>query len=96
MRKVWDYLDQFKSVEKRTLEYFQTVNAELDRYLIELSKVEFNLSPDELAGLVDNLESVSCEYERSMMLSKEVSRREIELPFEDNNLDSTRAWLMSL
>ena len=96
MRKVWDYLDQFKSVEKRTLEYFQTINAELDRYLIELSKVEFNLSPDELAGLVDNLESVSCEYERSMMLSKEISRREIELPFEDNNLDSTRAWLMSL
>ncbi|WP_229645034.1 hypothetical protein [Vibrio parahaemolyticus] len=96
MRKVWDYLDQFKSAEKRTLEYFQTVNAELDRYLIELSKVEFNLSPDELAGLVDNLEFVSCEYERSMMLSKEVSRREIELPFEDNNLDSTRAWLMSL
>ncbi|TOQ13015.1 hypothetical protein CGH01_23640, partial [Vibrio parahaemolyticus] len=93
---VWDYLDQFKSAEKRTLEYFQTVNAELDRYLIELSKVEFNLSPDELAGLVDNLEFVSCEYERSMMLSKEVSRREIELPFEDNNLDSTRAWLMSL
>ncbi|EHR1106428.1 ATPase [Vibrio parahaemolyticus] len=96
MQKVWDYLDQFKSEAKRTLEYFQKVNAELDRYLIELSKVEFNLSPEELTMFASNLESISCEHERSLMLSKEISKREIELPFESNNLDSTRAWLMSL
>ncbi|MFC3679019.1 hypothetical protein [Bacterioplanoides pacificum] len=96
MQKVWDYLDQFKSKAKRTLEYFQKVNAELDRYLIELSRVEFNLSPEELTRFASSLESISCEHERSLMLSKEISKREIELPFESNNLDSTRAWLMSL
>lgn len=96
MQKVWAYLDQFKSNAKRTLEYFQKVNVELDRYLIELSKIEFNHSPDELTNFIDSLESISCEHERSLMLSNEISKREIELPFESNNLNSTRAWLMSL
>ena len=96
MQKVWDFLDQFKSEAKRTLEYFQKVNAELDRYLIELSRVQFNLSPEELTSFVSSLESISCEHEKSLALSKEISRREIELPFESNNLDSSRAWLMSL
>ncbi|WP_135458889.1 ATPase [Vibrio echinoideorum] len=96
MQKVWDYLDQFKSEAKRTLEYFQKVNVELDRYLIELSRLEFNLSPEELTRFTSSLESIDCEHERSLMLAEEVSKREIELPFESNNLDSTRAWLMSL
>lgn len=96
MQKVWNYLDQFKSEAKRTLEYFQKVNAELDRYLIELSRIEFNLSPEELSRFASSLESISCEHERSYMLLKEIRKREIDLPFESNNLDSTRAWLMSL
>lgn len=96
MQKVWAYLDQFKSEARKTLEYFQKVNAELDRYLLELSKVEFNLSSEELASFTSSLESISCEHERSLLLSNEISKREIELPFESNNLNSTRAWLMSL
>ena len=96
MQKVWDYLDQFKSEAKRTLEYFQKVNVEVDRYLIELSRLEFNLLPEELTRFTSSLESIGCEHERSLMLAEEVSKREIELPFEPNNLDSTRAWLMSL
>lgn len=96
MQKVWAYLDKFKSEARKTLEYFQKVNAELDRYLIELSRIEFNFSPEELTRFASSLESISCEHERSLMLSKEISKREIELPFESNNLDSTRAWLMSL
>lgn len=96
MQKVWAYLEQYKSEAKKTLEYFQKVNSELDRYLVELCKVEFNLSSDELASFISSLESTSCEYERSLVLSNEISKREVELPFESNNLDSTRAWLMSL
>ncbi|HAS6610626.1 TPA: ATPase [Vibrio parahaemolyticus] len=96
MKKVWEYLDQFKSETKKTLEYFQKVNAEIDRYLIELSKVEFNLSPEELTRFTTSLESICCESERSYMLSQEIRKREIDLPFESNNLDSTRAWLMKL
>lgn len=96
MQKVWAFLDQFKSEARKTLEYFQKVNTELDRYLLELSKVEFNLSPEELASFTSSLESISCEHERSLLLSDEVSKREVELPFESNNLNSTRAWLMNL
>ncbi|MCG7542103.1 hypothetical protein [Pseudoalteromonas sp. OF7H-1] len=96
MQKVWAFLDQFKSEARKTLEYFQKVNAELDRYLLELSKVEFNLSPEELASFTSSLESISCEHERSLLLSAEISKREVELPFESNNLNSTRAWLMNL
>lgn len=96
MQKVWDYLDQFKSKEKRTLEYFQKVNAEVDRYLMELSRIEFNLSPDELMDFSNCLESISCEQERSLILANEISKRDIELPFDSNDLDSTRSWLMKL
>ncbi|MGB6293870.1 MAG: ATPase [Vibrio anguillarum] len=96
MQKVWAFLDQFKSEARKTLEYFQRVNAELDRYLLELSKVEFNLSSEELSIFTNSLESISCEHEKGILLSNEIRKREIELPFESNNLNSTRAWLMSL
>ncbi|HFG1719864.1 TPA: ATPase [Vibrio cholerae] len=96
MQKVWAFLDQFKSEARKTLEYFQRVNAELDQYLLELSKVEFNLSSEELSIFTNSLESISCEHERGILLSNEIRKREIELPFESNNLNSTRAWLMSL
>lgn len=95
MQKVWNFLDQFKSKEKKTLEYFQKVNTELDRYLVELSRVELNLSPEELTRFANSLESINCEQERSLILSKEISKRKIELPFESNNLDDTRTWLVN-
>ncbi|EIZ1360317.1 ATPase [Vibrio vulnificus] len=96
MQKVWAFLDQFKSEARKTLEYFQKVNSELDRYLLELSNVEFNLSSEELASFTSSLESISCEHERGLLLSNEINKREIDLPFESNNLNSTRSWLMSL
>jgi hypothetical protein len=96
MKKVWAFLDKFKSESRKTLEYFQKINSELDRYLIELSKIEFNLSSEELAGFTSSLESISCEYERSLMLSNEIRNRNIDMPFESDNLDSVRDWLSKL
>lgn len=96
MQKVWAFLDQFKSDAKRSLEYFQKVNTELDRYLIELAKIEFNFSSEELMKFTDSLESSKCEYEKSIILSQEINKKDIKLPFEVNNLDSTRNWLMNL
>lgn len=96
MQKVWKYLDRFKSEARRTLEYFQKVNEELDRYLVELSALEFNMSPNEMKRFSDSLESISCEYEKGLVLSREIERRNIELPFEENNIQSTRNWLKSL
>ncbi len=96
MQRVWDFLNQYKSEAKKTLEYFQKVNQELDRYLLELSSLEFNLSSAELSQFTDNLESFTCEYERCFVLAKEVERLGIELPFEAGNIESTRNWLKKL
>lgn len=96
MQKVWRFLDQFKSKYRHTLEYFQKVNTELDRYLTELAKIELNMNPEELRGFTNNLIATKNEYERSLVLSKEVERRGIDLPFEAGNTKSTRNWLASL
>ena len=96
MQKVWAFLDQFKSKYRHTLEYFQKVNTELDRYLAELARVELNMNPLELQLFSDSLTATNDEYERSLVLSSEIERREIDLPFESGNVDSTRSWLASL
>lgn len=96
MQKVWDFLNQFKTEGRRTLEYFQKVNAQLDNYLVELTALEFNLDPQEMTRFNDNLVSVNSEHERGLVLAKEVKNRGIKLPFESGNLDSTRSWLGSL
>lgn len=96
MGKVWAFLNKFKTEYKRTLEYFQKVNAELDRYLMELSCFEFNMLPNELAVFADDLLSFNNEYECGLMLTAEVKRRNIDLPFKAGNTESTRNWLAGL
>lgn len=96
MKKIWDFLDKFKSKIKITLENFQRINTELDRYLLELSKIEFNLNPQEIEEFSDSLLLVNDEIRRNIILAEEVNRRNIELPFEMGNTKSTRAWLTSL
>ncbi|MGR5115550.1 ATPase [Photobacterium damselae] len=96
MRKVWSFLNQYKSEAKITLEYFQNVNKELDRFLVELTALEFNLSIAEMSHFTDSLESFSCEYEKCFVLAKEVERRGIELPFKAGDIESTRSWLKKL
>lgn len=96
MQKVWSYLNSLKSKYQFTLEFYQQINAELDEYLIELSKIEFNLDADELYIFSQSLASANSEYERGLVLAAEAQRRNIELPFEINNTKSGRDWLSGL
>lgn len=96
MQKVWSYLNSLKSKYQSTLEFYQQINAELDEYLIELSKIEFNLDADELYIFSQSLASANSEYERGLVLAAEAQRRNIELPFEINNTKSGRDWLSGL
>ncbi|NLY12466.1 MAG: ATPase [Gammaproteobacteria bacterium] len=96
MKKVWEFLDRFKSKSKITLEYFQKVNEELDRYLLDLAGLEFNLNPHELEGFSNELSFANSEMKISYLLTNEIKRRDIDLPFEIGNANSTRTWLKSL
>lgn len=97
MRKVWDKLDQlqniFKSQYTLTCEYYQKVNIELDRYLIELSSIELNMNPDEISAFADALGMAKTEEERERVLNQEIKHRNIQLPFEEGH---SKEWLLSI
>lgn len=93
MQRVWAFLDKFKDKFRRSLEYFQAVNAELDRYLVELTALEFSVDAAALNHFSLHLDSVNSEIERGLLLREEVSRRGIALPFESGNVASVRDWL---
>lgn len=96
MKKVWSFLNQFKSHYKRTLEQFQTINYKLDMYLAELARLDFNMDVNELQAFTDALSVTNSEYERGLILHAEIIKRNIDLPFEPGNSESTRSWLKSL
>lgn len=96
MQKVWSFLNTIKSKYAKILEHYQEINAELDRYLIDLAKLEFNMNANELRVFNDSLVLTNDELERSIILTNEINHRNIELPFEMGNHDSTRKWLSSL
>jgi len=96
MKKVWVFLDNFKSKYQLALEYYQQINAELDRYLSELYAIEFAIDVSELEHFTQHLKAVNCEIERGLLLHAEVKRRNITLPFESGNIDSVRNWLSKL
>ena len=80
----------------QTFPKFQAINAELDNYLTELAKFDFNLNAEELQVFAKDLANCNNELERSLVLRAEVKKRDIELPFEMGNHESTRKWLSSL
>ncbi|MDO4434209.1 MAG: hypothetical protein Q4B82_06485 [Alysiella sp.] len=96
MQKVWDFLNQFKSKYEKMADYYQKINAELDRYLLELSKIEFNLNPNELAIFADQLKAMNNECAHGRLLAAEMQKRNLDKPFEPCNPNSTRAWLRGL
>lgn len=94
-RKVWKCINSFMP-HVETVKEFQAVNAELDRYLTELSLLEFNLDADELQAFTLDLKACNDEIQRNLVLKKVIRERGIELPFEMGDLGSTRNWLASL
>lgn len=95
-KKLWEIINSYKNKYELMTEHMKEINAELDRYLLEWTKIEFNLNPNEIAVFVDSLEACNSELERSIVLEKEIHRRNIELPYESGNEQSTRNWLASL
>ncbi|ASM30678.1 cobalamin adenosyltransferase [Serratia marcescens] len=96
MNKVWAFLDTFKDKYQKALEYYQQVNAELDRYLLDLSALEFAIDTSALSHFTRHLNVVNSEIERGLLLRTEIERRNIELPFEGGNTRSVRSWLSKL
>ncbi len=94
-RKLWAYVESLMP-HAGTIKQFQVINAELDRYLTELSQLEFNLDVEELQAFTLELQACNDEFQRSAVLQQAVEARGIELPFEMGNAASTRNWLASL
>ncbi|MBE0440386.1 MAG: hypothetical protein IBX57_11660 [Gammaproteobacteria bacterium] len=94
-KKMWEVVGSIMP-NAGVVKSFQAVNAELDRYLIELYRVEFNLDADELEEFSQQLVECNSEMQRSILLHEEVARRNIELPYEMGCSASTRKWLASL
>jgi hypothetical protein len=94
-RKLWAFIETLMP-HAGLIKDFQAINAELDRYLTELSHLEFNLDAHELAEFSRELMACNDEIQRSSVLQVELVKRNIELPYEMGNSDSTRNWLASL
>lgn len=94
-RKLWAYVESL-TPHAGTVKHFQAINMELDRYLTELSQLEFNLDTEELKAFTLELQACNDELQRSAVLQQAVEARGIELPFEMGNAASTRNWLASL
>ena len=93
--KVWDFVQRL-TPHNGVVVKFQAVNAELDRYLGELARLEFNLDLDELEAFDEALANCTTEFERGSLLKATLQTRGVELPFEMGKPASTRQWLASL
>jgi hypothetical protein len=93
--KAWDFVESIMP-HTGTVKKFQEINAELDRYLTELGRIEFNLNADELVDFSRELSACNNEMERGLILKNQITKRGIELPYEMGNSASTRNWLASL
>lgn len=94
-KKLWAFIESVMP-HAGLVRDFQAINLELDRYLAELSQLEFNLDADELAEFAEELMACNNELQRNVVLSHELARRNVDVPFEMGNADSTRQWLASL
>ena len=97
MQKVWNAFDTFfKNRYDLLLEEFQNISRELDHYLIQLSKIEFNLNSHELRIFSDSLSNANSELERTEIIKATLDKNNIEMPYEFGNMDSMTDWLINL
>ncbi|MCB1658828.1 MAG: DNA repair protein [Pseudomonadales bacterium] len=95
MQKIWAYLDGFKTKYERLSEHFDEINTELDRYILELTQLEFAIDVIELESFAKNLKQANSELERQVILKQRIEQQNIKLPFEMGNRESTKNWLLS-
>lgn len=96
MQKLWAYLNQFKTKYEKACEHFKEINVELDRYVLELTQLEFAINIEEMQIFANQLKQSSNEFERNILLKQQIEKQEIKLPFEMGNNDSTKNWLLGL
>lgn len=96
MQKLWAYLDQFKTKYVKAYEHFQEINVELDRYVLELTKLEFAINVQEMQIFANQLKQSNSELERNIVLKQQIEKQKIKLSFEMGNNDSTKKWLLGL
>lgn len=96
MNKLWAFLNKFKDKYELTLEYYQSVNQELDKYVEELAKIEFNFNTDEMQIFVNSLQETNSENERKIILNQEIKRRNIDMPYDIEKEGAFEDWLNSL
>ncbi|MGB3126984.1 MAG: hypothetical protein WBB95_24500 [Pseudomonas sp.] len=94
-KKLWAFIESVMP-HAGLIRDFQAINLELDRYLTELSHMEFNMDSDELAEFAQELLACNDELQRNAVLREELVKRNVEVPFEMGNANSTRQWLASL
>jgi len=94
-QKVWNFIQSLMP-HMGVVNKFKEINAELDIYLSEFARLEFNLDTQELHAFAEGLAACNSELERSLVLRTEVENRGIELPFEMGKPETTRKWLASL
>ena len=88
MQKFWAYLDRIKTKYEKVLDNFREINSELDRYILELTQLEFGLNIDEISKFTEQLTITNSELERNILLKQEIEKQEIKLPFEMGNVES--------
>ena len=96
MQNFWAYLDRIKTKYEKVLDNFKEINKELDRYILELTQLEFGLNIDEISKFTEQLTNSNSELERNILLKQEIEKQEIKLPFEMGNAESTQNWLLGL
>ena len=96
MNKVWDYLNSFKTRYEKMIEHMKEINLELDRYLIELSKLEFNLNTDELSRFSTSLSQTNNELERKILLIQKIEERGIDLGYDPKQKDGFKHHLVQI
>lgn len=94
-QRAWAYLESMMP-HADTVKKYQAINAELDNYLTELARQEFNMDTEELAAFSRDLSACNDEMQRGLVLKDEIAKQGIELPYEMGNATSTRKWLASL
>lgn len=75
---------------------FREINASLDKYLEDYSKLEFNMDADDLFMFAFDLKECNSELERNIVLRAQLEKQNVEVPFEMGNLASTKGFLKSL
>ncbi|NEN76317.1 cobalamin adenosyltransferase [Pelistega sp. NLN82] len=92
--KIWTFLNSLKSKYEQMKDAMIKINTELDRYLEELTKIEFNLNANELTQFALTLNSINDELELNTFLKKEIQSRNITLPYDINEEGAFKKMLL--